>query len=72
MTYLVTTGDEDGRAHHWWASFLAYGMDLSEIDVQAALDKHNSHAKISWEHCFGDNIEFETEYDYLAFVLRWS
>lgn len=71
--FTVITGTEDGRAHHWWAKFLAYGMDLGDLDVNAALEKHNSRATLApGFYRIGDAIDFETEQDFTMFVLKWS
>ena len=71
--WLVRTGTEDGRAYHWWAKFLAYGMDLGDLDIQTALDNHNSRATINPSYYYiGDAITFETEQDFTMFVLKWA
>lgn len=71
MTYTVNTGHADGRAFHWWAYFLAYGIPFinDRFDIQYWLDHHNSRATSNLN---GDCIEFESEQDFTAFVLRWS
>lgn len=76
MTFKVRTGDDEGRATHWWASFLADTMTESILNntdyrIKDELEKHNSRATaINYRNC-GDYIEFETEEDFTAFVLRW-
>lgn len=74
MTHMVRTGTEDGRAYHWWARFLAYGVALDhDSDLQVALDHHDSRARIfASGYRIGDLIEFDTEQDFTMFVLKWS
>lgn len=74
MTHMVRTGTEDGRAYHWWARFLAYGIDPDcDYDLQDSLDYHDSRARIfASGYRIGDLIEFETEKDFTMFVLKWS
>lgn len=77
MKYIITTGDAKGRAHHWFAMFLAFGCDWDKdesYNIQQFLDKHNSNATILSpdDFCIGDNIEFRSEADFLIFKLKWS
>lgn len=71
MTHIVATDYPDGRCYHWWAYFLAYcaPLDSTNYDIQYWLDHHNSKAKFN---LYDSMIEFETEQDFTAFVLRWS
>lgn len=71
MSYSVSTGHADGRCHHWWAYFLAYSIPLESrnYDIQYWLDHHNSKATFN---LLTNAIDFETEQDFTAFVLRWS
>ena len=73
MTFSVRTGDKDGRAAHWFASFLSSNewMD-SDYDLQKVLDEVNAHARADGFFFIGDPLTFETEHDFTMFVLRWS
>lgn len=73
--YEVRTGSADGRAHHWWASFLARGIPVGteRYEIQHWLDYHQSRARINPSgYRIGDIVEFESEKDFVMFVLRWS
>lgn len=71
MSYSVNTGHEDGRCYHWWAYFLAFAIpfDSHIYDIQYWLDHHNSKANFN---LLNNVIEFESEPDFTAFVLKWS
>lgn len=71
MTPLVDTVEKDGQCLHWWAYFLAYAIpfDTDKYDIQYWLDHHNSKANFN---IYTNLIEFETEQDFTAFVLRWT
>lgn len=68
--FRVRTGDAEGRATHWFASFLAKNSGLEPI--QEILDSHNSHANASGVLRIGDYLIFDTEQDFTLFVLKWS
>ena len=76
MTHIVTTGDVDGRAHHWFAAFLACAYDHDtdgDYNLQHLLDRHDSNATLSIDYFkIGDTIEFRSEADFLIFKLKWS
>jgi len=76
MKYIITTGDVEGRAHHWFAVFLAYAYDHTidgDYNLQHLLDRHISNATLSVDYFkIGDSIEFKSEADFLVFKLKWS
>lgn len=76
MKYIITTGDAEGRAHHWFAMFLAFAYNHDtdgDYNLQHLLDRHNSNAVLSAGYFnIGDNIEFRSEADFLIFKLKWS
>ena len=69
--FKVATGDNEGRATHWFASFLAETI-MESNSLQEALDNHNARASSSEFNNIGDPLLFESEHDYLMFVLKWT
>lgn len=74
MVLKVSIYDKDKRRKHtWWDNFYHSGLMVSRMTpyvpngfVIPELDEYNA----KW--LGNDQIEFETEEDYVMFVLRWS
>ena len=58
--------------HKWWHNF--YNNDPHKFsllkDINTALKKYNAH--INNESHLHGHLVFETEQDYVLFVMRWS
>lgn len=73
MTYSIATGDAEGRATHWFASFLSSPEWMaSEFDLQTVLDECNSRALANGFVVIGDPLVFESEADAIMFIMKWS
>lgn len=69
--FRVKTGHADGRAYHWFASFLADTWDY-DCPVQEILNKVNARASAAEFVNIGDPLIFESEHDFTMFLLKWS
>jgi hypothetical protein len=75
MTFKVATGDSEGRATHWFASFLAdltIHYEYPGQPIQEWLDKHDARASAVEFVNIGDPLIFESEHDYLMFIMKWA
>ena len=69
----VTIQIIDAAKKQWWKNFWhedpVFYSELQMLEVELA--KHNCrYVRRMWPH--SDLIEFDTEQDYVMFVLRWS
>jgi hypothetical protein len=69
--FRVKTGDAEGRADHWFASFLADTWDYEYHNLQEVLNKVDAKASTAEFVNIGDPLIFESEHDFTMFLLKW-
>ena len=72
MAFRVRTGDDQGRATHWFASFLADNIYHLSDNFQDVLDRYGVNASAAEFINIGDPLIFAREEDFTMFLLRWS